>query len=67
MNDYKRKTREMPQYVKDKISAAMMGHRHSDETREKISLGQKKAWAQIPPKDLTLNSTDHEKDNESSH
>lgn len=62
MNEYKRKTREMPQYVKDKIRAAMTGHQHSEETRKKISLGQKKAWAQIPPKELNQNSADHEKD-----
>lgn len=67
MNEYRRKTREMPQYVKDKISAAMRGHRHSDETREKISLGQKRAWAQIPPKDLNLNPNEDEKDDKNSH
>ena len=40
----------MPQEVKDKISASLMGHRHSEETRQKISQGQKKAWSQIPRK-----------------
>lgn len=48
--DYKRKTREMPQEVRDKISASLMGHQHTEETRQKISAGQKKAWAQIPRK-----------------
>lgn len=58
----------MPQYVKDKIRAAMMGHQHSEETRKRISLGQKKAWAQIPSKvELTnLNTKENEKD-EGSH
>lgn len=50
MENYKRKTREMPQYVKDKISAKLMGRKLSDETKEKISQGQKKAWAKIPKK-----------------
>ena len=40
----------MPQEVKDKIRASLMGHQHSEETRRKISLGQKKAWAKIPRK-----------------
>ncbi len=38
----------MPQYVKDKIRAAMTGRKLSQETKDKISIGQKKAWAQIP-------------------
>lgn len=47
---YKRQTREMPQYVKDKIAAKMRGRKLSDETRKRISNGQRKAWAQIPKK-----------------
>ena len=50
MNDYKRKTREMPQYVKDKISATLTGRKLSDETKKKISDGQKEAWAKTPKK-----------------
>ena len=46
---YKRTSRQMPQEVRDKISASLQGHRHSAETRQKISQGQIKAWAQIPP------------------
>lgn len=45
---YKRQTREMPQYVKDKIAATMRGRKLSDETKKRISNGQRKAWAQIP-------------------
>lgn len=47
-NNYKRQTREMPQYVKDKIAAKMKGRVHSQETKNKISQGQKNAWAKIP-------------------
>ena len=38
----------MPQYVKDKISAKMQGRKLSQETKNKISIGQKNAWAKIP-------------------
>lgn len=38
----------MPQYVKDKIRAAMTGRKLSQETKNKISIGQKNAWAKIP-------------------
>lgn len=48
--NYKRTSRQMPQEVREKISAALQGHRHSEETKRKISQGQIKAWAQIPPK-----------------
>ncbi len=47
---YKRQCREMPQYVKDKIAATMRGRKLSDETKRRISDGQRKAWAMIPPK-----------------
>lgn len=40
----------MPQYVKDKISAKLTGRKLSDETKKKISDGQKEAWAKIPKK-----------------
>lgn len=50
MKNYKRTSRQMPQEVRDKISAALQGHRHSAETRQKISQGQKRAWSQIPHK-----------------
>lgn len=48
---YKRKYRNMSQETKDKISAALKGHIHSEETKKKISEGQKRAWAKIPYKD----------------
>lgn len=38
----------MEQYVKDKIRISMTGHKHSDETKQKISQGQKLAWSKIP-------------------
>ena len=38
----------MEQYVKDKIRLSMTGHKHSDETKRKISDGQKLAWSRIP-------------------
>ena len=47
---YKRQTREMPQATKDKIAAKMRGRKLSDETKKRISNGQRKAWAQIPKK-----------------
>ena len=40
----------MPQYVKDKISAKLTGRKLSDETKKRISDGQRRAWAQIPQK-----------------
>jgi hypothetical protein len=38
----------MPQTTKDKISAKMTGRKLSQETKNKISQGQKNAWAKIP-------------------
>lgn len=46
--NYKRISREMPQSVKDKISFRMTGRKLSDETKKKISDGQKRAWSMIP-------------------
>lgn len=40
--------RVMPQAVKDKIRNSMSGRKLSDETKERISQGVKKAWAKIP-------------------
>lgn len=51
---YKRQTRQMPQATRDKIAAAMRGRKLSPETKKRISDGQRKAWAHIPPtKDVT--------------
>ena len=45
----KREQRQMPAETKTKISATMKAKnlQHSKEWNEKISLGQKKAWAKI--------------------
>lgn len=40
--------RQMPQITKDKISSSLTGRKLSDETKERISQGVKKAWAKIP-------------------
>lgn len=41
-------TREVPQYVRDKISQKLTGRKLSDETRQKISDAQKAVWAKVP-------------------
>lgn len=38
----------MSQATKDKISAKLTGRKLSQETKNKISQGQKNAWAKIP-------------------
>ena len=38
----------MPQCTKDKISAKLCGRKMSDETKQKISIGMKNAWAKVP-------------------
>ena len=49
--NYKRTSREMPEYVKAKLKNNANLHKpKSPETRAKISAGQKRAWAAIPPK-----------------
>lgn len=40
--------RKMPQVTKDKISNSLQGRKLSDETKERISQGVKKAWAKVP-------------------
>lgn len=40
--------RVMPQDVRDKISSSLTGRKLSDETKERISQGVKKAWAKVP-------------------
>lgn len=42
--------RIMPQAVKDKIRNSMSGRKLSDETKQKISIGMKNAWAKVPKK-----------------
>jgi hypothetical protein len=49
--NYKRTSREMPEYVKAKLRANANLHKpKSPETRAKISAGLKLAWASVPPK-----------------
>lgn len=49
--NHKRTSREMPEYVKAKLRNNANLHKpKSPETRAKISAGQKRAWAAIPPK-----------------
>lgn len=49
--NYKRTSREMPEYVKAKLRANANLHKpKTPETKEKISAGLKRAWAAIPPK-----------------
>lgn len=64
--NYKRTSRQMPQYVKDKISAKMTGRKLSQETKNKISQGQKNAWAKIPhiqPEEQTFGYIDTSNNN----
>lgn len=49
--------RKMPQVTKDKISSSLTGRKLSDETKEKISVGVKKAWSRVP-KTIELWSAD---------
>ena len=66
--NYKRTSRQMPQYVKDKIAATMKGRKLSQETKNKISIGQKNAWAKIPhiqPKEQPFGYIDTSENNSS--
>ena len=53
--------RVMPQDVRAKISSSLTGRKLSDETKEKISVGVKKAWARVP-KDVKLWGTENNSD-----
>lgn len=46
--NYKRQTREMPDSVKQKISAALRGRKKSSSHCQSISDGLKRMWSQIP-------------------
>lgn len=49
--NYKRTSREMPEYVKAKLrNNANLQKPKSPETKAKISAGLRRAWAAIPPK-----------------
>ena len=45
---YKRQTREMPDSVKQKISASLRGRKKSISHCQSISMGLKRMWQQIP-------------------
>ena len=46
--DYKRTSRAMSPETRQKISTALKGRPKSQAWKEKISAGQKRAWAAIP-------------------
>lgn len=58
--------RTMPQAVKDKIRNSMSGRKLSDETKQKISIGMKNAWAKVPKK-VDLWATDKNNNNKTSN
>lgn len=62
--EYKRKFRAMPLQTKEKISASLTGRKHSEETKRKISDGQKRAWAKIPYNNLTNTNGNDENENQ---
>lgn len=49
-SNYKRKTREMDDVTKQKISCSLRGRKKSAQHCQNISNGLKKAWEQIPYK-----------------
>lgn len=55
--------RKMPQVTKDKISSSLQGRKLSDETKERISQGVKKAWAKVP-KTVEIWGTERNNDND---
>lgn len=54
---YKRKTREMSDITKQKISQKLKGRTKSAQHCERISQGLKNAWATIEPKVKTENDS----------
>ena len=59
--NYKRIARQMPQSVKDKISLKMTGRKLSDQTKKKISDGQRRAWSMIPKTNEKKEENNNEK------
>lgn len=55
--NYKRKNREVPQEVKDRISAALRGRKKSQAQCKKISNSLKKAWSRIPRQETGMSGT----------
>ena len=43
-----RRTRQVPQDVRNKIAASLKGRQISDETRQRMSDAQRAAWARVP-------------------
>ncbi len=56
-NNFKRKTREVPQNVRDKIAAALRGRKKSQAQCKKISNSLKKTWSRIPRTDTEQSGT----------
>lgn len=54
--EYKRKTREVPQEVRDKISASLKGVKKSPEHCRNISNGLSGYWSHIPKSNDINNS-----------
>ena len=46
--NYKRQYRECPVEVRQKISAKMKGRKKSDMTKQRISMGMKNYWRDVP-------------------
>lgn len=49
--EYKRQYRDLPDEVKQKISASTKGRAKSYDHKQHISQGMKKYWATVQPKD----------------
>lgn len=56
-NNFKRKTREVPQDVRDRIAAALRGRKKSQAQCKKISNSLKKAWSRIPRQETGMSGT----------
>lgn len=57
--EFKRQYRECPEEVKRKISAALANRPKSSSHREKISVGMKNYWKDVPSiHDTTCNSVE---------
>ena len=48
--EYKRQYRDLPDGVKEKISASMKGRAKSYDHKQHISQGMKKYWSSVPKK-----------------
>lgn len=61
----KRESRQMPQEVKNKISATLTGRKHQEITKKKIGDSMRKYWSTIPPypKNNDVNPIEYGKEN----